>query len=204
MRRLVSALVPAVLTGIAAAQTATLAVSHDDPDGIVLPGETVRITTWHTRSGSSILAGIGGDIVASGDLGQAANFGSYLQPPSSHPTYPSSWGTPAGGSVLGIQFEFVSHPMFVFVVQPIYGQSSGVEILSYDWTAPSVAQSTTVDFDWVPSAAFPDVYAIVPPYNGLHWAYLPTTYTGTSLIVLPTPATLGVVGLGVLVPRRRR
>ena len=66
------------------------------------------------------------------------------------------------------------------------------------------SQPTTVSFDWAPSAAFPDVYAIVPPYNELHWAFLPTTYTGTSLIVLPTPATLGVLGAVYFAQRRRR
>lgn len=204
MRRFVSALVPGVLAGIATAQTATVDVSHNDPDGIVSPGESVRITVWHTRSGS-ILAGIGGDVVASGDLGAAANLTTDLFPGSSVQTaYPGTLGTPVGGSVRGVQFEFTSHPAFVAMVSPAYINSSGIEVLSYDWTAPSVAQPTTIDFDWSPSAAFPDVYAIVPPFNELHWAFLPTTYTGTSLIVLPSPATLGVLGLGFFVPRRRR
>ncbi|MCA9286930.1 MAG: hypothetical protein KDA05_00010 [Phycisphaerales bacterium] len=204
MRGFLSACCVTIPGVFATAQTATVDVSHNDPDGVVLPGETIRITARHARSGSSFLAGIGGDLRATGDLGSASNVYSDLRLLVHSQIYPASHGTAAGGSVVGISYEFVSHPLFVTSVQPPYVMWPGIEALSYDWTAPVVSQPTTVSFDWVPSAAFPDVYAIIPPYNELHWAFLPTTYTGTSLIVLPTPATLGVLGLGFFVPRRRR
>ncbi|MCA9287500.1 MAG: hypothetical protein KDA05_02880, partial [Phycisphaerales bacterium] len=149
-----------VLFGTAAiAQTATVGVSHNDPDGIVLPGESVRVTAWHARSGSSILAGIGGDLRATDDLGVASNTYSDLRLALHGPSFPASHGSAIGGSVFGVSYEFVSHPGFGPIVPPAYNYWPGVVALSYDWTAPVVLQPTTVSFDWVPSAAFPDVYA---------------------------------------------
>lgn len=184
------ALVVCVVAWGASAQTATVAVGHNDPDGIVAPGETVRITAWHTRSSESILAGIGGDLVASNNLGAASNITSALRLQVHGGTYPASHGTPTGGSVVGVSYEFTSHPFFVPSVQTPYMIWTGVEALSFDWTAPSVPQATTVEFNWLPSPAYPDVYAILPSYfTQLNWASLPTTYTGTSLLVVPAPAT---------------
>lgn len=204
MRAQIALLVAAASVAPALAQTAAVAVSHDDPDGVVAPGETVRITAWHTRSSESTLAGIGGDLLALGDLGVATNPMSALRPLASGSTYQFSLGAPSGGSVRGISFEFLSHPNFVPSVLLPYQSWGGVELYSFDWTAPSVSTPTTVNFDWVPSTTYPNVYAIIPPYSGFHWAFLPTTYTGASVLVLPAPATLALLLTPALVPPKRR
>lgn len=197
--------VPCVAVPPAAkAQTALVAVSHDDLDGLVLPGETVRVRVLHSRSGDSILAGIGGSLLASGNLGIATNLFTQLIPSPPDPGYSNSLGSPVGGSVTGILHEFHAHPIFTFWIHPGYLALTGVEVLSFDWTAPLVGQPTTVNFDWEPSAQYPNVRAIVPPYGGFHWAFLPTTYTGASLTVLPTPASMGIAACAALLTASRR
>lgn len=186
------------------AQTATVVVSHDDPDGIVAPGETIRLRVWHTRSVESILAGIAGDLEATGDLGSSGNTSSELALSFTSQLYPNTPGTPSGGSIRGVSYEFVSHPLFTFNLVEAYSRWGGVEALSFDWTAPAVSQPTTVEFNWIPSAAYPNVRAILPSYSQLNWAFLPTTYTGASLTVLPSPpAGALVIPLALLGARRR-
>lgn len=110
-----------------------------------------------------------------------------------------------GGSVLNVSHEFHSHPFFTPWIHPAYIARANVEVLTFDWTAPTVSTPTTINFDWIPSAHYPEVYAIIPPYGGFHWASLPTSYTGTSIIVLPTsPAAAIAIPLALLAGRRRR
>jgi hypothetical protein len=174
----------------AEAQTALVAVTHSDPDGLVSAGETVRIQVIHTRSNAPILAGIGGSLVTTGDLGEASNLFTQLIPNPPEIGYVNSIGTPIGGSVHGVSHEFLSHPLFVMWIHPAYITSTGVEVLSFDWTAPAVAAPTAIDFNWTPSTQLPAVRAILPPYGQIIIEFIPTTYTGASLVVLPAPSTL--------------
>ena len=62
-----AALMATAVVAPASAQTALVAVSHSDPDGVVTPGETVRVRVLHSRNGISILAGIVGSLTATDD-----------------------------------------------------------------------------------------------------------------------------------------
>lgn len=183
------------------ASTATLTVGHDDPDGIVLPGETVRITATLAWTGQSGFGYFAGSVRATDDAGTASN-----------PSFPYSFvqlpatvvqpGTPSGGSILDVDIQSGDvSPWFGSPPLSPWGLQGGLIQTQYDWTAPVSAGE--VEFDWIsdPGTPLPVVFRY---FSGSSLA-MPTTYLGTSLTVVPAPGSaflLGVAGLSG--PRRRR
>lgn len=178
---------------LAAAQTATLTVSHNDPDGLVAPGQTVQVTATLAWTGNSGLGYVGGDVRATGDLGVASN--------PSFPyvvTYPEAIilpGTPFEGSVLEVYIESADASPF-FGLPPLYpfGLRTGLILTRFDWTAPSTVG--VVEFAWVPDPA--DPLPIMSPVGGFSAVPYPTTYFGTSLTVVPAPASALLMASGLL------
>ena len=182
------------------AQSAVIEVVHDDPDGVVLPGETVRVTVLASFSGALMLAGLSGDAINSGVEGEASSLSSW---------YPRgalvNWGTPIGGSVYGLEIA-TTPPVFggCGIIWPHCGWNTDVHMLEFDWQAPDVAAPSHANFDFVVSPTLPGllVYASM---NSPTWTVLPTTYIGTSLTVLPAPGSASLLAaLGLFAARRRR
>ena len=194
-----------LLAPTAHAQSAEVIVTHDDPDGIVQPGETVRVVIVHSRSGPSILAGIGGSLVTTGNLGTASAISTQMLPWPPDPGYVNSVGTISGGSVTDVSHEFLAHPAFTPFIFPAYTTWTGVEVLSFDWTAPVLTAPTTINFDWHASPELPSVRAILQPFSQIIIEFIPTTYTGTSLLVIPAPPTAFTLPvIAAWATRRRR
>lgn len=182
---------------LAAAQTATLTVSHNDPDGIVTPGETVQITATLAWTGNSGLGYVSGDVRATGDLGSASNPSFPYGVPPLAIVLP---GTPFEGSLLDVYIESGdTNPFFGLSPTHPWGLRAGLILTRFDWTAPS--NLGVVDFAWIPDPA--DPLPIMSPVGGFSGVPYPTTYLGTSLTVIPTPAS-ALVFLGTLAIARRR
>ena len=208
LHRTVALLVGAALPAAAAhaRQAATLAVSHNDPDGIVAPDETVRLTvsmSW--TPASAVLWRVAGDVVASPNLGVASNPAIGLAFLPGAPISPEAIlepGTPSGGSVTGMEvFSSYFSPSGVIVLPP-WNQSTNVALFEFDWTAPN-APGATVDFAWAPSPSLPSPELILN-YAGGPVTSVPTTYSGTSLLIVPTPASLPIMCLGLAMAGSRR
>lgn len=172
---------------------------HSDPDGIVLPGETVSVRASVTWSSAIQFAGLHGDARATNDLGVASSIGSALGGP-----LPPLWvfGVPAGGSVVG--FDVATTPAF-FQGSPSWYlfQNTGFDVLKFDWTAPTVAVPTVVRFDFVAASIAPNV-RLYPSTNSPAFVDAQTTYIGTSILVLPAPGGVLVLAAAGLASARRR
>ena len=184
------------------AQTATVRVSHDQMAATVMPGETIRLTANIAWEGAVQWAGLKGDFRATNDLGVAASIGS---PPGLQPGMLAHLGTPVGGSI--VDFDVASVPAYFTggIVPPLPWSAGamGADFLWYDWTAPSVTQPTVIQFDFIADPIAPNVRlyatAVSPAF-----IEAPTTYIGTSILVIPAPAGLPILALAALAPRRRR
>ncbi|MCA9288300.1 MAG: hypothetical protein KDA05_06940, partial [Phycisphaerales bacterium] len=161
------------------AQSVTITASHNDPDGIVAPGQLVSIRLSIAHDGFFMLGDWRGDAAASPDIGTASPAQSSTLAPSSL----VSLGTPTAGSirnvVIGATSPFFSPGPYVPFAAPDF------EFMRYDWVAP--AQPGTVAFDWVPDPAFPLVQGYQTALSIPLIPY-PTTYLGTTLTVIPAPA----------------
>lgn len=189
----------AVLPLVAHAQTATLTVAHNDPDGIVTPGQTVSITATLAWTANAGLGRIGGDIRATDDRGIAAN----PQLPYVFNPLPAAViqpGTLSDGSVVDVFIQSGDSSPF-FGQGPVYpwGLQAGLVLTTFEWTAPT--SLGPIEFSWVPDPAMPQTYMHPNPSVGP--VAFQTTYLGTSLTVVPTPASaLALLGLLALPPRR--
>ncbi|MCA9287035.1 MAG: hypothetical protein KDA05_00535 [Phycisphaerales bacterium] len=182
------------------AQSATVRVSHDQMGGTVMPGETIRITANIAWEGAAQWAGLKGEFLAVGDAGAASNVGSPI-----HPSVTVTLGFPDGGSVKG--FDVASTPAYFTggIVPPLPWSLSATgsnEFLWYDWTAPSVSSPTTISFDFVAHPIAPNV-RLYPTSASPAFIEAPTTYIGTSILVVPAPAGLALLGVGAIGARRR-
>ena len=206
MRVAAAVVVMLSFSGSAFGQGATLRVSHEHPTGLVLPGETVRLTVLIDWTPATAVLGIVGGIVrTTPDVGAASNAqiaipfpGGIVQPAFAilNP------GTPTGGSVQGIHINsMVSNPLGNLIAPP-WNITSNFPLVSFDWTAPN-APGASIDFDWESSSAFPT------PLFSFNLAQgpvgtLPTTYVGTTLTVTPTPAGFAAISLLAAMKCRRR
>ena len=201
------------MTGPALAQTASVEVTHDHPTGVVEAGEVVQISVRLKWTGDLLVHSIVGDAIASPDLGTASNQAFLPGGPVSLPLTIVNLGVAQAGSVLGIDIQSGYHPgspnMPIGYAPWVTYYSGGMPIgdigfLRYDWTAPS--QPGVVNFDWVGAASKPDplFYKLLPLPPSLTPTAFPTTYTGTSLTVIPAPsAALFLLGATALARRRR-
>ncbi|MCA9288301.1 MAG: hypothetical protein KDA05_06945 [Phycisphaerales bacterium] len=182
-----------LMASAAWSQTVTITASHDDPDGIVAPGQTVHIT--HTLSMTAyMVSDWRGDAAVTPNLGAASNISSYF--------VPSPWASftgPSGGSVVGFA---ASHPvpLFVPVVIPPWNAPQSI-LMEYDWTAPS--EPGVYEFRWTPHPSSPLVSGYLSSTTGVLTPY-PTTYLGATLTVIPAPAAAPLLLAAALVPNRRQ
>lgn len=187
------------------AQTAALVVTHNDVDGIVTPGQTVRVAailSW-APGGPDMLREIEGSLRASPDIGAAANPAfPYTISPS--PVVSISPGTGSAGSVVGVRLfnGDLNWLLFGFPPPEPWRNGDGLIVVQYDWTAP--ATPGVVAFDWSPSPTNPQT--IMAFHDGPpSFRAVPTTYLGTSLTVIPAPPAALALGLcGATGTRRRR
>lgn len=185
----------------AIAQSATIEVVHDDPDGVVLPGQTVRISVLASFTGGGMLGGLSGDTVNSGAQGIASGISSW---------YPSgglvNLGVPVGGSVYDTQIAVV--PGYFgpcgFLL-PYCSWNSGVHVLEFDWQAGPVEAPTLASFNFLASPTLPGLVVFPTPFLTPNWVVLPTDFSGTSLLVVPGPGAPCMLLVGMaLIGRRRR
>ncbi|MCB9840040.1 MAG: hypothetical protein H6809_00120 [Phycisphaeraceae bacterium] len=183
------------------AQSAVIEVVHDDPDGVVLPGETVRVTVLASFTGGGQLAGLSGDAINAGAEGEASNLGSWYNQGAL-----VNWGAPMGGSVVGL--EIAVTPAFFggcgFIVPQCYWNTD-VHMLEFDWQAPQVGTPTHALFDFHTTPSAPGLLVFPTPWQSPHSVVLPTTFLGTSLLVVPGPGPASSLAISVsLVSRRSR
>lgn len=193
----------AFMGGHSVAQTATLVVAHDDPDGVVAPGESVRVTATVSWQGSPMFWRIDGGVHASPNLGTASNPSFGVSNPSTGFATILNPGSPVGGSIENVTIQSgltpLHNPSFIM---PPWGMSQGLPILEFEWIAP--APLGLVDFSWNPSVTQPNIW-LFPSLSSVQAVPVTTSYFGTTLAVVPAPsvAMAAVLG-GVLMSRRRR
>lgn len=179
------------------AQSATLALTHDHPTGIVSPAETITLTLTLSWTGAWQAARVAGDAVSTPDIGTAFGNGS-TGSVSIGPLV--TFGTPVAGSVRGV--DMGSGPNFFGILSP--WEVSPLSMMRYSWTAP--ATPGLVEFDFTPHPDVPDALFYIQPLSTIR-SPLPTTYLGTSITVIPAPAsviTSALAGLAMGTGRRRR
>lgn len=195
---------------VALAQSAVVLTTHNNSNGVMSPGESLRITVHQARrtppgSLSNFLALIAGDATVIPNIGAASGLSSPFFP---HPNYCiTSLGTVQGGSAVGFSANFPVAPGFFSGSYPFQWFTPDIDVLAFDWTAPSVQVPTVVTFGWLADAAHPDIEIYDPMQAGPVGFAAPihTTYTSTTILVLPAPAAwLALAPLGPWACRRRR
>lgn len=198
MRKISPVLSIALPVHCAIAQSATISVTHDDPNGVVDPGAQVTIAARMLHSGFLMVGRWRGDVLPSPSSGGANNvvwgvglFNGFngVMP-----------GTVQGGGLADSLF-LASSPFFT-PVPPQPWVSPDFEFLRYTWTAPTTPG--VYHFTWTPHPDFPLVEGYATAISIPLTPY-PTTYLGTSLTVTPAAPALGTLVLaGVAAGRRRR
>lgn len=192
-----AAVVAATCPVMACAQTATVRVTHDDPDGIVQPEQSVRITTtiaWQAPGQFHALYSMQGDVIASPNRGESSgNVFPYSFTPSGN-TFAVP-GVPFGGSVTGVHLFYgdLSWVLFGQPPEPPWSFSTSLIVVEFDWTAPDDAGP--VSFSWQPNATQPQPLVSASLWNP-PVRTVTTSYVGTTLTVFPAPATLALLVIG--------
>lgn len=188
----------------ALAQTGALTITHNDPDGLVTPGQVVEFNVALDWSDSYFFWEIAGGVNASPNLGAAGNpqFGA-SNPPIIAATVINP-GVASGGGVNGVHVLSGFNPGSGF--PPVFAApwwADGFSLLRFEWTAP--ANPGTVDFAWTPRPDLPNPLIFTSHLTSTPTP-IPTTYLGTSLTVVPTPASFlpFAVAPFVLARTRRR
>lgn len=171
-------------------QPVFVTVSHDDPDGVVEPGQVVQIrATLDWMMFQSQFAGI------AGSMGPAQGVGAASSPATTLPGQSSlvNVGVASGAGVFG--FDVASIPPFFLggLTLPVWNNWT-INLLEYTWTAPT-DYAGPVDFAFTPSALAPHARF----YTSLQspgWVEVPTTYVGTSIIVVPSPPAMAAMVFG--------
>ncbi|MEZ6233861.1 MAG: hypothetical protein R3B68_06690 [Phycisphaerales bacterium] len=168
------------------------------------PGETatmIVIVRWDDPSAQ--FAGMRGDTIASGPMGDITNVGSALRDPGATQPF-VRLGEPWAGSLVGTDIAIIPQT-FTATPWPWTLSNEEMQFVHFDWTAPAVSSPTEVRFDFrahplAPSPRFfPNLGFVV------NWVEADTTYVGTTLTILPAPASLGMVvcSLGLMARTRR-
>ncbi|MEZ6235442.1 MAG: hypothetical protein R3B68_14745 [Phycisphaerales bacterium] len=187
---------------LAWAETASVTVVHDDPDGLIEPGQTVRmdvLVEWEPAS--AWFAGLQGDLGPTPGVGAASNVTSI---------FPQSalvnWGQVAGGGITGLQFAIIPpFGMWCYPWPPPGGGGTGLigPLVSYDWTAPTDYLGP-ISIDWRSPATVPNL-RLFPTLSSPAFTEADTTFTPATLTVVPTPGVAAVFGAAaVFVARRSR
>ena len=179
--------------GVAAAQSAHIVVTHDDPDGLVEPGQVVRVNFRISWTPNHTLSTLLGDAAASPDAGVASNPGTELN--LGQPSGSLTLGTPVLGSVRGFRLAFGPSPFQM----PGTTYWDGLDFLWYDWEAPAAQGSFEFDFEFDPQSQGAWLNAGL---TNILKADL--TVEPASLVVVPAPGAWVVLGLGAACLGRRR
>lgn len=182
MKPLFALTTAAALAAPTLAQSATVTVSHDDPDGIVTPGQVVTIRLAMSAPGApGTVAGLAGDLAPTPNVGLAAPA---ISPLPAGPTV--NLGSPAGGAIAGLD---IRGPLVA-------------EFASYQWTAPANHLGPVV-FALTPAPGHPSVRIypspLTPAFVQVSTAYIPATLT-----VVPAPSSLLLAGSTLAIIHRRR
>ncbi|MCA9288762.1 MAG: hypothetical protein KDA05_09275 [Phycisphaerales bacterium] len=175
-------------------QTAVLSVMHNDPDGLVEPGQSVRIYATIEYSGAVQIAGVAGSLLATPNVGAAGApytpLGGILV----------NVGMASGGGIEG--YDVASVPPFFTGGLTLPGWSlSPSLILEYQWTAP--ATPGVVEFDFVASPLAPNV-RLYAQLQSPAFTEAQTTYVGASLTVVPSVGVLWAFGAAGFAGRPKR
>ncbi len=188
----------------AIAQSATVTVSHNDPDGFVEPGQSVRVRVVVTYAQAISFWEIRGSAIAEPNVGTASNNVFPHEYPAAQQLIVNA-GALNAGSVVDVRVRSGDNGFFFGGTTMPPWSNPPLTILQFDWTAPSVPGD--VAFDWRPYGALPQVWLIAPLVSMTSPVPAATTYLGTSLTVIPAPTapltlTAGLGTLGLI--RRRR
>lgn len=80
-----------------------------------------------------------------------------------------------------------------------WSQTSGFEVLRFDWTPPTTPG--VVEFNFIPDPSMPAPNFLGPSFLA---SPLPTTFVGTSLTVIPAPGAGVALAAGAVWASRRR
>lgn len=190
-----------LLSSACLAQSAVMTVSHNDLDGIILPGQTIHVTlriSW--LPAGTQLAGFVGELrtepVGLGGQGTIANRSSTWSQPSAL----IHLGSTSGDDIVGIDVASIP-AFFTPMVLPPWGTHTGFNAFEHDWTAPATPGLYAMSF--VPAPLRPNVL-IYPSSISPNFAEAATTYVGTSITVTPAPATLALLAAVPFAIRRCR
>ncbi len=183
----------------ALAQTATVTVSHNDPDGIVEPGQTIRLSMHLTWTPNMQLAGFAGqfriDPATTGADGTITNRLSAFWPGAL-----VNLGLIQRDDIVGIQVASIPH-FFTPMVTPPWANWGGLDAFSHDWIAPATPGQYNIAFLADPVA--PNV-RLYPATVSANFVEAQTTYIGASITVTPSPASLITLAAASLIHSRRR
>lgn len=206
-RYLIGVVSPVILVAQALAQSSSVSVAHDDPDGVVSPGETARFEVRVSWEQAHQILRLAGGVGASPDLGVVGGIegpspAGYLSGSQSSP------GIGVNGSLVGLDLNFTPEIFTPGGIPSVSTCSNGQcgWFVAWEWTAPSVSAPTQVAFDFLPIAGSSGVWG-TPSLASPVSVPLAATYRGTSLLVVPTPAGwLPLCSAALLVSawRRRR
>lgn len=183
------------------AMIATVNVTHNDPDGIINPGQLVHVTVRLNWTFGYQFAGMRGDTILTNDSGHATNLHSVYSRTFGPIAF---WGTPRGGSIIGTDIAVVGS-FFTASPHPESIKWSGMTYIDFDWTAPSPNNPTIANVDFVSDPVAPNA-RFYPSGLSPAWVEAEMTYFGTTLTVLPAPAgsTALLLAAGAMATRRRR
>jgi hypothetical protein len=183
---------------MAHAQTATVTVTHNDPDGLVDPGQMVEIQVSITTSDLRLFHQALGDVRASPNVGTASNNRFGHTNPSVTLLTVMDPGVVDGAGLTGVVVQSGFTPFFGQPFPPPWATVAPIELVlvKFDWIAPPTP--VAVSFDWHSAGGDP-VYWV-----GVTTVALPTTYIGTSLMVVPAPASALLLAAGLWTTRRKR
>ena len=207
MRRYAFVLSPLVCSGVASAQSAMLSLSHDDPDGLVSPGEVVAVTlriAWSEPPPNLVLGLLQGDITASPGVGVASNPAFAHANPWANQLTVLNPGTAVGGGLRGVDIQSgLYDPFGTGFGPPPWGVHTGFDVVRFDWEAPSTLGP--VEFSWTNTNTIGTGPGPVFFLNGSTIITSPTAYASATLTVVPAPGVGVVLAMRAgAVSRRRR
>lgn len=168
------------------------------------PGQTATIlvtVTWDDPMAQ--FAGLRGDTIVGGALGEITNVDSALREPGSTQPF-IRLGHIWAGSLIDTDIAII--PIwFTGSIWPWTLSYDGMPFVHFEWTAPAVSVPTEVHFDFSTYAIAPNARFYPNLSNQLQPVEAETTFIGTTITVLPAPSgAAAVLAWGVVWSARRR
>jgi len=183
------------LASAAAAQSATVSLTHNDGDSTINVGETVTWTLSVAFTGGEVVSGVNMAVNGNNALGTSSDM-----------TYTGTNGGNNGGTSngAGIGFVNLTNSLFIEAFQGILADRANPLVIgTFDFTAGAEGVLTYSVDKGQSSSAFVSV---------AQSAFAETLFANPadvqisvqSLTIVPTPASAALLGLGGLVATRRR